>query len=111
MRAGNLRHRVTVLDRSEVADGHGGFTQQQTTVCEIWASVQPLGGKELNRAQQVDPRMSHRVMLRYRTDILTRHILVYHDPRRGDRELSIVAPPMDVGERHLAIELRCSEAV
>lgn len=112
MRAGELRHRVTVWKALEVDDTHGGFQPggDVALYARLPARVDPLSGRELERAQQIEPRTTHRIVLRYRPDITAGLTLTYHDDFRGDRDFEIVAPPLDPGERHRDLELLCREA-
>lgn len=112
--AGALRQRVTVETRTEVSDGHDGHTETWATVrSRIAAHVAPLIGRDLERARQVDPRVSHQVTVRYWRAYPTdldggRARLVYHD--LSDRTFEIVSPPIDVDERHIELQVLCREA-
>jgi SPP1 family predicted phage head-tail adaptor len=111
MRAGRLRHRVTIRSATEVPDGHHGFTDAPVVVANrIPANVETLTGKELDEAQQIDPRSTHSVLIRYRTGVKAGQALTYHDGRDGDRPFEIVAPPQDADERHRELTLLCKEA-
>ena len=66
MTASDLPHRLTLEARTEVSDGHDGFTETWAAVRRrIAAKVEPLQGRDLERARAVDPRISHEVTLRY----------------------------------------------
>lgn len=119
MRAGDLRQRVTVQVRTEGSDGHDGLV-------ETWAPVQParrsaqvlpLVGRDLERAQQVDPRVSHRMRLRYwrtyQADLDGGRVHVVYHPTSDsadDRTFEIVSPPIDLEERHIELQVLCREA-
>lgn len=113
MRAGLLRQRVSVRRDLEADDGHQGFTTTTVTVrTRIAAEVTALVGRELERAQTIDPRAAFLVRLRYwRTyaeDLIGgRCVLVWHDGIR-DRELEAVAPPRETVHR-VSLELTCKE--
>ena len=120
--AGELPHRVTIQARGEVSDGHRGFTHLWppdggTTVrARVPAKVEPLQGRDLERARQVDPRISHAVTLRYwrayRADLAGgRTRLVYHPSSisADDRLLEIVGAPIDVEEAHVKVVVPCRE--
>lgn len=119
MTASDLRQRVTLEARTEVSDGHDGYTETWAAVRRrIAAKVQPLQGRDLERARQVDPRISHEVTLRYwrayQSDLDGgRTRVVYHPTSvaADDRTLEIVSAPVDIQERHAAIVLQCREAV
>ena len=115
MQAGRLRHRITIQLPTEVKDTQRGFTDGTPSViaARIPAAVVPLSGRELERAQQIDPRISHRVEIRYRADVLfsrtQRPEVVYHAVT-GDRTLEVVAPPINLEERNRELHLLCAEA-
>lgn len=114
MDAGALRQRVTLQARTETSDGHDGLTETWANVSPIRraAKVEPLQGRDLESAKQVDPRISHKVTLRYwraYPDDLDggRARLVYHDV--NDRTFELVSPPIDVAERHEWLKMFCRE--
>lgn len=116
--AGELRHRVTVQTRTEVSDGHDAFTESWADVkSRIPAQVLPLLGRDLERARQIDPRVSHTVSVRYwrtyQADLDGgRARLVYHptSDSTADRLLEIIGAPVDVEERHIMLQLLAKEA-
>jgi head-tail adaptor len=117
MNAGDLRHRVTIQTLTEVSDGHDGFSDPTwasvARLRRLPARVRPLAGRDLERARQVDPRISHDVTLRYWQAYTTdldggRARLVYHD--LADRTFEIVGPPVDAEEKHVELTMLCKEA-
>lgn len=111
-------HRVTVQERTETADGHGGFTETWSTLHpRIPAKVEPLQGRDLERARQIDPRVSSAVTVRFWRNYPTeldggRARLVYHPSSLSteDRTFEIVAPPVDLDEQHEALRMLVREA-
>lgn len=116
--AGALLHRVSIQERTEASDGHDGLTETwATTRNRISARVHSLLGRDLERARQIDPRVSHEVSLRYWQAYRTvldggRARLLYHPTSTSDddRTLEIVSPPVDVDERHVELRMLCREA-
>lgn len=113
--AGEFRQRVTVQTMPEVSDGHDGFVDPQpvTVQARIPARVRPLVGRDLERARQIDPRITHEVTVRYWRNYPTdldggRARLVYHD--EDNRTFEIVSAPVDIEERHIQIQMLCKEA-
>lgn len=100
---------------TEVDDGHDGFIETPVIVHARWpARVRPLTGQDLERARQIDPRITHEVSFRYWRDYPAdldggRATLIYHD--LADRTLAIVGAPVDRDEAHVEIVLTCKEAV
>lgn len=63
MRAGELRHSVTIQYRTlSRTDSERTATWSDGTTC--WAAIEPLSGRELFRAQQTYPEMTHQVRIR-----------------------------------------------
>jgi SPP1 family predicted phage head-tail adaptor len=112
MQAGPLRQRVTIVSKTEIKTPQFGFREEPVVIAtRAPASVEPLSGRELEQAQQIAPRTTHRVTIRYRTGIKAGQQVTYHDGRQGDRAFEIVAPPLDPDEAHRKLELLCREAV
>ena len=66
MRAGRLRHRLTIQSAAEVKNLDGEAVKTWTAVATVWGSVEPMTGKELFNAQQVQAQVTHKVMIRGR---------------------------------------------
>lgn len=113
MRAGMLRHRVTIRAyAAEVTDGHGGFTDGPATTIasRLPAAVEPLSGRELDRAMQIDPRAAFSVTLRFRRDVTVRQQVIFHDPDLGDQVFE-VTHVQHVQQMRRELLLDCKEAV
>lgn len=116
--AGERRDRVSVQVRTETSDGHDGYTETWDTRHSRWsARARALSGRDLERARQVDPRVSWEVVFGYwrafRADLDGgRARLLVHPTSNSadDITLEIVTPPVDVeGKRHDVLVL-CREA-
>jgi len=71
MRLGPLRQRVNIQARSATVDAFGQESETWATVATVWASVEPLSGRELLAAQQVQGETTHRVRMRYMAGVTT----------------------------------------
>ena len=115
MKAGELRHRVSIQKRTEESDGHDGVTESWLTFRHrVSAKVVQLNGRDLERARAVDPRASWEVTLRYwhtysETLVGGRARVLFHDGRTGDRQLEPVEPPRETEYRE-ALVMLCKEA-
>lgn len=105
MNISKLRHRVTIQNKVTLPDGYGGVTSTWQDVATVWASVEPLNGRELYAAQQVKAELSHRVRIRYMSGIKPEMRIAF-DNRTFEIEAII-----DPEERHESLELLCSEVV
>lgn len=104
MRAGRLRHLVTIQSRTE---GSNAFNEPRPVwkhFATVYASIEPLSGREYFAAQQAQSDVTHRVVLRYIPGVTAKHRIVF-----GDRVFDIAAPPRNVGERGIELELQCVE--
>lgn len=79
MQAGVLRHRVVIETKQEERDLHGGIIEVWAPLRTVWGAVEPLQGRELFLAQQVDGRLSHRITLRYQPDLTPTQRLVFQE--------------------------------
>lgn len=107
MRAGQLTKRITIQrpPTTETRNSFGEVVESWEKVCDAWAAVFPLSGREILRSQQVQPDITHRVVMRHRSGIEPKHRILF-----GDRVLQIetVINLEESGER---LELLCKEAV
>ena len=102
MRAGNLRHRVTI--QQPVVDSSWGGTTNWEEYVEVWAAVEPLRGRELLAAQQVQSETTAKVTIRYVAGV-TAKMRILH----GSRIFELTAPPIDPEERHRELQLMVKE--
>jgi SPP1 family predicted phage head-tail adaptor len=69
MQAGKLRHRIEIQAKSTTRNAHGSMVEAWTPIASRWAAVEPLQGRDLFAAAQVDTRLSHRIELRHYTGL------------------------------------------
>lgn len=84
LRAGKLRHRVSIQAVTHVQDSYGDALQTWTTVATRWASIEPAGGRETYEADQQRPDVSGLVTMRPYAGLTTRHRLLF-----GSRVLNV----------------------
>lgn len=70
MRAGALRHSVSIQRKIMTTDSHGGPVEAWDTVCTTNASIEPLQGREFIAAQAVNAETTGRIRMRYRSGIV-----------------------------------------
>ena len=112
MRAGELRHRVTLQNPTDVQDGEGGFTQTWSTFASrIPAQVLPATVRNLERvvASSVQAHASHLVKIRYRPHVSTKTRVIWHD-LGSDCTLSATGVS-DTHAAHIGLVLTCDEVV
>lgn len=104
--AGAMDQRITLQSPSSTVDGLGQRVETWTTEVALWASVQPLRGREFFAAGAINSEAQVRVRIRYRAGVTPAMRVLW----RGVPH-AIVAEPVDVsGGRH-TLELLCSAGI
>lgn len=108
MRAGRLRHRVTLQTRSTAKDAYGHPVQSSsgwTNVSTHWARIQPLNGTERNTADLVKGGISHLVTVRASTAFNPSRRLLF-----GSRIFNIESA-LQMDEIDHEMQIACKETV
>ena len=75
---GKLRHRVRVERLDETArDESGAVVPTWVEVATVWASVDPVGGREALINGQVQANVTHLVLMRLRDDVTAKNRLIW----------------------------------
>lgn len=105
IRAGRLRTKVEVQERTLAVNTYGEDTETWTTVGYRWAGIRPLSTRELFAAQQTEAMATHEITMRYWDEITHEHRLM-----DGDKTYTI-ASVIDFRNRHSELRLLCNEDV
>lgn len=103
LKTGAMRHRITFQRPLKTPDGYKGHTVKWQDMVTVWASVNPLSGREYFYSHQIKAEVTHRVKIRYREGI-TEKMRIKH----LDRVLAIESI-LDLQERHETLEILCRE--
>jgi SPP1 family predicted phage head-tail adaptor len=83
MRAGRLRHRLTLQSKTESRDAYGSAIIAWTTEATVWGAIEPLSGREYPSQGTLQAEAKVRIVLRYRTGIIPawrfKHDGLYYD--------------------------------
>lgn len=105
--AGRLRHRVTLQQYTGATDSYGDplYTDdsQWRGVCDVWAAIDPVSGREFYAAEQAQSAVTHKITLRWRSGVSAAWRVVLG--RRVFRILSVI----DWEERHESLLLMAQE--
>ena len=77
IKIGDFRHRITFQEPIKTPDGYKGFTITWQDGVVVWAQVDPLSGREYFYAHQIKNEVSHRIRIRYRTDVTVEMRILY----------------------------------
>lgn len=64
--ARQLRQRVTIQSKTQVADGMGGFTETWSAGDDLWAMWTPLRGSERVQGMRIQPNIIVKAVIRFR---------------------------------------------
>jgi len=110
MRAGTLRHQITIEKYSTGRDTYGAQTKAWSSGLNTFADIQPLRGSEYFAAQEIQAGISHKVRIRNQTMINSTAINTTHRIKFGSRYLNILSI-IKPSERNIMLEMMCSEDV
>jgi SPP1 family predicted phage head-tail adaptor len=105
---GELRHRVEFLTPPETQNAYGEVDETGTwsVFKTVWASVEPLKGRELFTAQQINSEITCKVKCWYVPGIKAKMRI----KARG-QIFEIIGPPVDIDLAHRELELMCKEVI
>ena len=110
MRAGDLRHQVTLQRRDIIRDSMGGQATNWTDVCTTRAGISQLSGRELEVARSIHSEVTHSITLRYRPEFANPTKAAALRLLFRDRVFNIVSVN-NIDERCRYLELVCSEGL
>lgn len=103
--ASKLRHRITIQRYEKTRDEWNDVIEDWVDHATVWASVEPISGREYWAKHQTQAEVTHRVRIRYRPDITPSMRILY-----GGRVFEIESVT-DWQERHRDLQLMCKEVV
>lgn len=103
MRAGLLRHQVTIQRQQTTRDTAGGEVTTWLPIATVYAAVEPLSGREWTTSHAMGGETSHRVRLRYFAGLEHTDRLLF-----GSRVLLIEAI-LNTDERNAELVVMCRE--
>lgn len=107
MRIGKLRHRVALQSKTQTPNVAGSFDKNFPTVATVWGNVEAMSPVRLLDGKQVNERVTHRIVIRHRTDAMVAWRYVTHD---GVRFYIHAARDLDGRNRFLALQAEQQDA-
>lgn len=107
MQAGKLRHLVTILQTIEGANNGYDSSSAESDWKRVPCSIEPLKGRELFNARQVQPDVTHKVGMRFLAGLTPKHRIKYE--RGGVTRFFDILAVMNVDERFREHQLMCKE--
>ena len=109
MRAGELKHRVTLQEATETRDSFGQPVRTWSDVATVWAAVQALSGREFLEAKQLKRAVTTRIVIRWRDDVHAGMRARWTDPAGTTHTYDVEAVIPDSTHRR-QLSLMCLEA-
>lgn len=107
MRAGELRHRVTIQylppEDQRARDPFGSVIEEWIDYATVWAAVEPLSGREYFSAQQMNAEVTTNIRIRYLSGVTPSMRVKW-----GERLYNIQSV-INVRERNRELHLMCKE--
>ncbi len=103
MQAGRLRHRITIQEPVTARNGFNEAITTWVTVATVWASVEPISGREFFAAEHVQSEITHRIRVRYRAGIAPTMRVVFNG------RYLMIESVINYGERNTDLQLMCRE--
>lgn len=104
VRAGTLRHRVTIQQQATTRNDYGEKANTWTDLATVNASVRPMYGREFIEARIAQSEITHKVVMRYYPDITAKRHRLVHDSR-----VLNIESLMNIEERNVLLEILCVE--
>lgn len=103
MQAGKLRHRITIQEPITARNGFNEAITTWVTVATVWASVEPISGREFFAAEHVQSEITHRIRVRYRAGIAPTMRVVFNG------RYLMIESVINYGERGTDLQLMCRQ--
>ena len=103
--SGKLRNRITIERLTLTPDGIGGNAETWVVNKSLKAYIKPTSGSETLHSQRLEARLTHKVYIRYVTDIINTDRVVFNGRNFQIRAI------INIEERNKWIELSCEEGV
>lgn len=105
MRAGRLRRRVTIQEKTVSRNSYGEEIITWSDVDTVWAAVEPLHGREYTEMRRAGAEVTTRIIMRYRDDVTPAMRITW------DSHVYDIESVIDVDGRHVQLELMCREVL
>ncbi|XZG71723.1 phage head closure protein [Chitinibacteraceae bacterium HSL-7] len=78
---GRLNRRIVLERRADQPAGAFGMVEQRSDGVPCWADVMPVSGSAWQDGRQTGTEVTHRFLIRYRTDVTLDHEITYNGIR------------------------------
>ena len=111
MKIGELRHRVTIQEKTVSIDAYGGEVVTWSTVVTVWAAVEPLSGREFLEGRRQENEINYRIRIRYREGLTPSMRVVWGSTTSGGARAFDIEAVIERASGRREIWLMCREIV
>ena len=83
MRAGELRHRITIQAKTITQDSELNSVETWVTLATVWAAALPKDGREFYRLSTMNSEITEAFKIRYRSTVIP-HMRLIHKGKTFD---------------------------
>lgn len=105
LKIGKLKHRVTIQEYTTTRDSFGAEIEAWVDIATVWASVEPLTGREYFQMQQINTEISTKVTMRFKAGVTVKMRLIYNN-----RIFEIISL-INTEEKDVQLVLMCREMI
>lgn len=109
MKAGTLRHRVTIQQRTDTQNDAGEAVTSWSDWQNWWACIRSMTGREFMQSQQPQAVNTAAIDIRYCRGLTVRHRIKYTDNTAATTRIFDINSIQDADERKAMQTLFCSE--
>lgn len=111
MKAGDLRHYITIQAPTTTQNTYGEKSIIWTSNKKVWGAVWPLRGDDYLAARGLQASITHRIRIRYTTLMATTEISPNNARISFDGRIFNLQSAINVDERSIYLDLMCGEEV
>lgn len=109
MRAGTMRHRVTIQNFKSKRLPSGQIQQVWTDTATVWAEVKGVSGHEVIASGAEKSEVTFRMWIRYRADVTSASRILWQQKGQTRQGYAVVSALPD--EKNTRLELLCKGGV
>lgn len=106
MRAGQLRHRVSIQYQKPTEDEIGGETLVWTELFKARAAIWPISSKERIDAMKLESVITNKIRIRYRAGITSKNRIVFI---QTVEIYNIIGKPINPDKRNIMLDIMVTE--
>jgi SPP1 family predicted phage head-tail adaptor len=113
MRSGDLRHAITIQEKTSTDDGMGGFTHTWSDLYPCRAAIWPIRATERLDAMKLELSVDHRIRIRHPKSIsITADMRIkWHDHVTGADKYFNIVSILNPDKRNVMLEFLATEEV